>query len=136
MGRVVHRVAGVPLDDPATATVQSLAPGVIDRFNTVYPDTVLLLGCALCGCPSATGAKLAGVDPFGLVLEITQTHGTRTARIDFPRPVEHPIDLSSNVCELVQTARTWTGGDAETSFERAMADVATRWAHPAGATGF
>lgn len=120
------------MDDPATATVRALAPAVIDRFNTNYRDTVLLLGSALCGCPAATAARLAGVDPFGLVLEIVGADGPRTARIAFPRPVEDPIDLSSNVCELVQTARAWRGCDAVTTFERAMADVAARWAHPAG----
>lgn len=120
MAEVIHRVGGVAIDHETECTVDALAPAVIDRLNTRYADTLLLIGRSLGGRPGATSARVLQLDRVGIDLVVEGAGRTHYLHIDHVVAIDHPGEICDALCALVRLARERSGDTGTTSFEQVM----------------
>ena len=67
------------------------AAGIVEHMNDDHADAVLAVARAHGGMPDATAARLVGITPRALDIEVVRTNGTERASVPFDPPVE-PLD--------------------------------------------
>jgi heme oxygenase (biliverdin-IX-beta and delta-forming) len=81
------------------------APGAVAHLNDDHADALLAISQSLAGYPDATSATCAGIDRYGLDLELDTPRGPAAARVAFAQPVDEAGGLRAATVELVRHAR-------------------------------
>jgi NADPH-dependent ferric siderophore reductase len=90
----------------------------VDQMNASFEDSILFLGRILGGRPSATTAKVVGITPDAITIEVDGDHVT----LAYATPAETINDVTDRCIALVQRARAESGEAGETSVEKLFAE--------------
>jgi putative heme iron utilization protein len=77
------------LDADVARTVEN----VVRHLSRKHADTVLFLARRAAGISEAVDTQLQVVDRDGVDIAVRQPHGSTTARLDFPAPINAVSDL-------------------------------------------
>jgi len=94
-------------------TEQDIA-AIVEHMNADHADALLLYAQAFGGVPEAEHARMLGIEPGSLELEITGPHGRRRVRVTLPEQIAAPGDARRVLVAMVGEARRRLGGSEET----------------------
>jgi putative heme iron utilization protein len=79
--------------------------GIVDHMNGDHADACLAYAQALGGVPTATGARLVGVDRLGMDLVASTPTGIVTTRVNYPAPVTDAVAVRVAVVGMLRAIR-------------------------------
>jgi omega-6 fatty acid desaturase (delta-12 desaturase) len=110
--------------DPVVELMAIMGPDILDRINTVYEDSITLVGRILGERPGATAARVVAIDSYGIDLVISEAGVDHEGRVEFPEPVPDALELTDSLFGLVALARQRSREKGLTTAEREMAEQA------------
>ena len=81
------------------------AAGIVRHMNDDHADAVLAIARSQGGVPDATGARLLGITPHALEIEVSRAGGESRTVVKIDPPIE-PLDAArTRLVEMTREAR-------------------------------